>query len=67
MLFGWDMVAFGPEAVLICNVADRYGCSIWADVGVESLLHNHSLPVIVCVQQCALLADCGAILVRKPA
>ena len=63
MLYGWDVLARGPEAIFICDVADRYGRPIWANVGIESFLDNHSFPVIIRVQQCALLADRRAVLV----
>jgi hypothetical protein len=65
-LFRWDVVPLGPEAVFVRNVAYRYGCSIWTDVGIEALLDDHSLPAIICVQQPALFTDSGAIPVREP-
>jgi len=63
MLLGWNVVALGPETVFVCDVADRYGCTVGADIRIETLLDYHSFPVIICVQQCALLADCSTILV----
>lgn len=47
LLFRWDMVALGTEAVFVRNVAHTYACSFWAYVGVKAFLHYHRLRVVI--------------------
>lgn len=57
MLFRWDMVALGTEAVFVRNVAHSYACSFWAYVGVEAFLHYDRLPAVTGVQKRSLFTD----------